>query len=115
MVGIFLYLDFLYSILIKKKRKEIYKILTKIFKINKSTKLLDVGTTPSSAKHENMLLNKIKWRKNITCLSNQNLNNLIKIYPDITFCKGDARKMKFKKILLIWFFLQLQLNMSVLI
>ena len=93
----FLNLNFLYSFLTKKKRDEIYKILRKFYKINKKTKLLDVGTTPSIAKHENILLRKSKWKKNITCLSNQKLNSLKKFYPEIRFCKGDARKMKFKK------------------
>jgi ubiquinone/menaquinone biosynthesis C-methylase UbiE len=93
----FLNLNFLYSFLTKKKRDEIYKILRKFYKINKKTKLLDVGTTPSIAKHENILLNKSKWKKNITCLSNLKLDSLKKLYPEVRFCKGDARKMKFKK------------------
>ena len=93
----FLNLNFLYSFLTKKKRDEIYKILRKFYKINKKTKLLDVGTTPSIAKHENILLRKSKWKKNITCLSNQKLNSLKKLYPEVRFFKGDARKMKFKK------------------
>ena len=56
----FLYLNLLYSFFIKKKRDEIFKILTKNFKINKFTKILDVGTTPSMESHENMILNKFK-------------------------------------------------------
>ena len=93
----FLYLNFLYSFLIKRKREEIYKILTKFYKIKKVTKLLDVGTTPSTAKHENILINKCKWKKNITCLSNQNPNNFSKAFPEVKYIKCDARRMKFKK------------------
>ena len=93
----FLYLNFLYSFLIKKKREEIFQILVKNFKINKFTKILDVGTTSSLESHENILLNKFKWKKNITCLSNLNLKKLKKFYPKVNFLKGDGRKMKFKK------------------
>jgi len=92
----FLYLNLLYSFFIKKKRDEIFNILTKNFKVNKFTKILDVGTTSSMESHENMILNKFKFKKNITCLSNLNLKNLKKIYPSSIFRQGDGRKMKFK-------------------
>ena len=56
----FLYLDPIYSYFIKKKRLEIFNILKKNFKLNKLTKILDVGTTPSLKPHENVILNNIK-------------------------------------------------------
>ena len=93
----FLYLNSIYSYFIRKKRLEIFNILKKNFKLSKSTKILDVGTTPSLKPHENVLLNNIKWKKNISCLSNQNLRKLKNKYPLTSFFQGDGRKMNFKK------------------
>ena len=93
----FLYLDPIYSYFIKKKRLEIFNILKKNFKLNKKTKILDVGTTPSLKPHENVILNNIKWKENISCLSNQNLGKLKNKYPLISFFQGDGKKMNFKK------------------
>ena len=93
----FLYLNPIYSYFIQKKRLEIFNILKKNFKINKSTKILDVGTTPSLEPHENVILNNIKWKKNISCLSNQNLRKLKNKYPLTSFFQEDGRKMNFKK------------------
>lgn len=93
----FLYLNSLYSFFIKKKRDEIFEILKKNFKLYKSTKILDVGTTPSLEPHENMIINKFKWKKNISCLSNQSLKKLKYQYPLTSFFRGDGRKMRFKK------------------
>ena len=66
----FLYLNSLYSFFIKKKRNEIFEILKKNFKLYRSTKILDVGTTPSLEPHENMILNKFKM-----CNSRFEVNN----------------------------------------
>ena len=93
----FLYLNPIYSYIIKKKRFEIFQILKKNFKLNRLTKILDVGTTPSIKSHENIIINKFKWKKNISCLSNQSLNKLKNYHPLISFFKGDGRKMNFKK------------------
>ena len=54
----FLYLNPIYSYFIKKKRFEIFQILKKNFKLNRLTKILDVGTTPSIKSHENIIINK---------------------------------------------------------
>ena len=93
----FLYLNPIYSYFIQKKRLEIFNILKKNFKLDKSTKILDVGTTSSLDSHENVILNNIKWKKNISCLSNQNLRKLKNKYPLTSFFQEDARKMNFKK------------------
>ena len=93
----FLYLNPIYSYFIQKKRLEIFNILKKNFKLNKSTKILDVGTTSSLDSHENVILNNVKWKKNISCLSNQNLRKLKNKYPLTSFFQEDARKMNFKK------------------
>ena len=92
----FLYLHRLYSFFIKKKRLEIYKIFKKETKPNKTIKLLDVGTTSSLESHENILLNKFKWKSNIYCLSNLNLKKLKQKYPLAKFYQGDGRQMFFK-------------------
>ena len=92
----FLFLNSLYSYFIKNKRDEIFRNHRSKFKFNKKTKLLDVGTTSSLDEHENVILKKFKWKKNISCLSNQNLKKLKIKYPEINLYRGDARKMKFK-------------------
>ena len=83
--------------IIEKKRAEINNIFFSNIRINNKTTLLDVGTTSSNEKHQNLLIHKYPFKDKITCLSNLNLNNLKKIYPKIKIKKGDGRKIFFKK------------------
>ena len=84
-----------FSKIILSNRNKMFDILEKDFLSNPSFKILDVGTTPSLSFHENILLKKYKWKKNITCISNQNLDLLSEIYTEPKFTLGDARKMEF--------------------
>ena len=52
-------------------RLKIFKIFIKNIKYNKSTKIIDIGTTPIIAKHENILFNLYKFKNNLTGFSNQ--------------------------------------------
>ena len=71
------------------------KIFKKIIKfINDDDSILDVGTTPVKLKHENFFLNHYKFKENITCLSNQNLDELKEVYPKLKTILGDGRKIK---------------------
>ena len=62
---------------------------------NKS--LLDIGTTPSLDSEQNVILEKTKNNKNITCLSDQDCSILEKKYPNIkNFIVGDGTNTNFK-------------------
>ena len=77
-------------------RFNIYKAFIENIKFNKKTKVLDVGTTPLTHKHENFFIHEYPYQQMITCLSNQKLDSLKKILPKIKFLRGDARKIKIK-------------------
>ena len=83
------------SNVILKNRISMYKLLENEFFLNPNYKILDVGTTPSKSNHENILLKNYKWKNNLTCISNQNLNCLAEMYDDPSFITGDAKKMQF--------------------
>jgi len=93
--SVFLFEDFINKI-IKKKRLEINDIFFLNIKITNKTTLLDVGTTSSLNKHQNLLIKEYPFKKNITCFSNQNLIFLKKKMPEVKIKKGDGKKMKFK-------------------
>jgi len=57
----------------------------------KDTKVLDIGTTGVITDQDNIFVKKFKYKKNLTCLSDQNLDNLKYIYPEITFVQSDGR------------------------
>ena len=84
------------SKIIKNKRSEINKIIEKQLDYQKYKSLLDVGTTPSLANHENQILKYFYKKINISCLSNLDLLELKTLYPKILIHLGDARKMTFE-------------------
>ena len=64
---------------------------------NKS--LLDIGTTPSLDGEQNIILEKTKNNKNITCLSDQDCRILEKKYQNIkSFVIGDSLRTDYKDI-----------------
>ena len=64
---------------------------------NDDLSLLDIGTTPSLDNEQNIILEKTKNNKNITCLSDQDCNNLQKKYPNIkNFIIGNGINTDFK-------------------
>ena len=92
----FLFLNFFYFSIIKKKRLEIYNLFLKKISPKKSDKILDVGTTASLDDHENLLITRYPYKSRVYCLSNQNLNKFNSRYKEIKIFKGDGRKMNFK-------------------
>ena len=65
------------------------------YSIEKS--IIDVGTTPSLDKDQNVFLEKIKDNQNVTCLSNQDCNILKKKYnniKEVIVGNGLATKLK---------------------
>jgi len=77
-------------------RKKILKIFDSIIQVKKNDAILDVGASPLDLKSENMFLKKFKKHKNLTCLSNQDLNPVKKRFINFLYVIGDARNMKFK-------------------
>ena len=92
----FLFLNFFYFSIIKKKRLEIYNLFLKLVSPKKYEKILDVGTTASLDEHENLLITSYPFKSRIYCLSNQNLNKFNSRYKEIKIFRGDGRKMNFK-------------------
>tara|TARA_B100000035_G_C20962182_1_gene537090 strand:- start:517 stop:1185 length:669 start_codon:yes stop_codon:yes gene_type:complete len=79
---------FFFSNLLKARQKIHNKIITYI---NDEDTILDIGTTPVILKHENYFLNHYKFKDKITCLSNQNLEKLKSVYPNLKTILGDGR------------------------
>jgi hypothetical protein len=64
--------------LLNYNRKKIFDIFIKETNYSSKNSLLDVGTTPSPKKENNIILQETTNNKNITCLSNLNCRNLKK-------------------------------------
>lgn len=79
-----------------KYRQIIHNIFLKSFFFTKQTTILDIGTTEILDTYENYLIHHYKYKKNITCFSNQNLKNIKKLYPEIKTIHGDGRKTNIK-------------------
>jgi len=73
-------------------RKKIYAEV--VGHVSENDKIIDIGTTPVLEKHENFFLHHFSQNQNITCLSNQNLDNLKSIFPNIKTILGDGRDTK---------------------
>ncbi len=82
---------FFFSNLLKARLKIFKKIISEI---SEDDTILDVGTTPVTSKHENFFLNNYKFKDKISCLSNQNLDRLKVLYPNLNTILGDGRNTK---------------------
>lgn len=80
-----------FSNLLKARKKIFDKIIDQILD---GDSILDVGTTPVKLKHENFFLNHYHLKENITCLSNQNLDKLKELYPNLKTILADGRDTK---------------------
>ena len=85
--------SFFFSNLLK-ARKKIFDIIIEY--ISDDDTILDIGTTPVILKHENFFLNHYKYKNKITCLSNQKLDRLKDVYPNLQTIYGDGRNTKLK-------------------
>lgn len=64
-------------------RKKIYKIFESVVKLNQNESLLDVGTAPTIDVNHNLILQKLKNNKHISCLSDVDCNILKEVYPNV--------------------------------
>lgn len=76
-------------------RLKIFFIFKQKIFFDSSTKILDVGTVSLLDHSENVFIHNYPYKKNITCLSNQDCSELLKIYPDIKIFVGDGRSIEF--------------------
>jgi len=81
---------FLVKILLR-FREFFFKVFEDNIAYTKDTKVLDIGTTGSITDQDNIFIKKFKYKNNLTCLSDQNLDNLKSIYPEMTFIQSDGR------------------------
>ena len=78
-------------------RRNFFKHFVHFTEYNDNQSLLDIGTTPSLDSEQNIILEKTKNNKNITCLSNQDCSILEKKYSNIkNFIIGDGINTDFK-------------------
>ncbi len=86
--------DFLKNFL-ETNRIAFYMIFKKHIGIKKQNNVLDIGSVDSKEKHNNVFLYQYPYKHKITCLSDQKLKSLIKIFPKTRLIRGDAKKIKF--------------------
>tara|TARA_B100000963_G_scaffold139462_1_gene121439 strand:+ start:820 stop:1524 length:705 start_codon:yes stop_codon:yes gene_type:complete len=78
-------------------RENFFKHFIHFTEYNDNQSLLDIGTTPSFDIEQNIILEKTKNNRNITCLSDQDCSILEKKYPNIKdFIIGDGTNTDFK-------------------
>ena len=78
--------SFFYSFIKKtilNAREKFFNHFKNLTEYNDDQSLLDIGTTPSLDSEQNVILEKTKNNKNITCLSDQDCNILEKKYSNI--------------------------------
>jgi Methyltransferase domain len=82
---------FLVKILLK-YRVFFFKVFEDNIAYTKDTRALDIGTTGSINAQDNIFIKRFKYKNNLTCLSDQNLDNIKLMYPEIKCIQSDGRK-----------------------
>jgi|688.fasta_scaffold435592_2 hypothetical protein len=77
-------------------RLKIFNIFKQEISFNANSKILDVGTVSLLDKNENVFIHQYPYKDKITCLSDQDCSELLKIYSDIKIFIGDGRNLGFK-------------------
>ena len=93
--------SFLYKIfqkIIINTRNEFFSLFLINIKYSKYKSVIDIGSTPSIDKEQNIFLENTKDNQNITCLSNQDCRILQKKYKNIkNVIIGNARNTMLEK------------------
>ncbi len=76
-------------------RLKIFDVFKNHIFFDANSKVLDVGTVSLLDKNENVFIHQYPFKNNITCLSDQDCSELLKIYPDIKIFVGDGRNLEF--------------------
>lgn len=84
--------------ILKYNREKIHKIFLKNTSYNDKCSLLDIGTTADTNPNHNLILYKTTNNKNISCLSDQDLQILKNKFSHVkNFYKGDGKRTNFEK------------------
>ena len=82
--------------ILKYNREKIHNLFLKNTIYNDNCSLIDIGTTVDTNNSHNIILQKTQKNKNISCLSNQDIDSLKKKFPHIKdFYIGDGKKTDF--------------------
>lgn len=84
------FLDFYFKKILKSYRLSFFKTFDKYIIYDQNTKVLDIGTSEIVNETDNLFLKLYKYKKNITCLSLQNLQKIKNEYKEINFLIKDA-------------------------
>ena len=82
--------------ILRYNREKIHYLFLKNTIYNDNCSLLDIGTTADTNYSHNIILYKTQKNKNISCLSDQDINFSKKNFPHVkNFYKGDGKKTNF--------------------
>lgn len=76
-------------------RKNIYRKLAELIKLDSQHRILDVGVTPDDSAYSNFFEHFYPDSSRITALSDQDASSLEKVFPGLKFVRGDGRDMPF--------------------
>jgi ubiquinone/menaquinone biosynthesis C-methylase UbiE len=83
-------LDSFFKKILKKYRLDFFKTFEENIVYDNSSRILDVGTSEVINETDNLFIQLYKYKKNITCLSKQDLKKIKTKYKEINFIIGDA-------------------------
>tara|TARA_B100001769_G_C21975401_1_gene524609 strand:- start:116 stop:802 length:687 start_codon:yes stop_codon:yes gene_type:complete len=83
-------LDSIFKKILKKYRLDFFKTFEENIIYDNSSRILDVGTSEVINETDNLFIQLYKYKKNITCLSKQDLKKIKTKYKEINFIIGDA-------------------------
>ena len=84
------FFDFYFKKILKTYRLGFFKTFNEHIFYDQNTKVLDIGTSEIINETDNLFLKLYKYKKNITCLSLQNLKKVKNEYNEINFLIKDA-------------------------
>ena len=84
-------LDTILKSIVLKNRIFFFKYFCDSIKFDDKSKILDIGTTPSTEDHENLFIKLFPYKFNITCLSNIDCTPIKDKFKGLNFILGDGR------------------------
>ena len=85
--------QWLFKKILISQRKKFFKIFCDEIIFHDTTKILDIGAANVDNEYDNFFIKEFPYKKNIFCLSDQELDILKNKYPEINTIKGDGRKI----------------------
>lgn len=78
------------------QRNKFFDIFKKDIDFDQNSQILDIGAANVDNDYDNNFIKNYPYKKNLTCLSDQELNLVKANYPELTTVLGDGKKMEFK-------------------